>query len=415
MRFAKTRIRKIYQPLSVSVSVEVTSAGSSSLAQTYDEFSGEYIPDRSVSPLVLTPVVNAVASDGTWADGIANRYLADMKWYYSLGSGTSRFDATMQGFGVMTQAASDINGRLTVQNNMAAGTYMRLWFEAVLPDTRTGQNIAVRSRDVILTCDAAVQERLTLAVADRNQLYYPLQDELYMYEWCLAHRGLAGTSAAQTRAMSNPDSYLRKVAVDIRYGDSVLSSGDRYNACSLKVQERSGGSYVDVATGGKVVSADRTGVTFDLRMTGDWTCDIVLLLNGTEADRVHLSFRRSLPAFVVRPVNLSSVREGELRYDKALVTTRAGRMEYQPADGSAPIDCAEAFVDMIWYTSTLYESDRRHTNGQLGVLDLTNVRLGQGDNGWCDVSIEAEYHGVMDTATDGGDTLTDEDGEPYII
>ena len=80
MEIARNRIRRDYAPLTVSASLVCDSAYSP-VMQVYSAAQNEYLPDRTLSPTVLRPIVNAAASDGSWPTPSANAQLANMKWY----------------------------------------------------------------------------------------------------------------------------------------------------------------------------------------------------------------------------------------------------------------------------------------------------------------------------------------------
>ena len=80
METSRKRIRRDFAPLTVSVAIACDSAYSP-LMQVYDAQTGEYEPNRQLSPTVIRPEVNAVASDGSWPNHSANKALANLKWY----------------------------------------------------------------------------------------------------------------------------------------------------------------------------------------------------------------------------------------------------------------------------------------------------------------------------------------------
>jgi hypothetical protein len=418
MKFQTTRIRRVFQPLMVTVSVETSSAGSSGLLQTYDDVSGEYIPDRTLSPLVLTPLVYAACKDGSWENGIANKNIANIKWYYTEGDSSTVKDAEAYSLLTVTRNQSDTNGQAVMVQNLPMGSRIQLWFTGILPDTRTGENIVVTSDRLILATTENVKGELSISVdGETNIVYVPVLDPLFLYEWAVAHGKAEYNSMVYGQALSDPESYMRHVPFRIQYASETLTSGDIFNACTVKIQEKTQqGGYTDVATGGRLVSVSKSEAVFDLRLIGSWSCYVALVYDGAVIGRVLLSFGRKYPAFDVRAINRAPITDGEIRRDRALVTVNAGKILFylNYNDYNAYIDCCEALINLVWYTRTQY-GERRHNCGQEAKLDLSREVIGKAPSGgWVDVSIDAEYHGVQNIATDGGVVLTD-GGEQLII
>lgn len=147
METIKKRKRKIFAPLTTSVTVACDSAFSP-VTQVYNAEIQEYEPDRTVIATVLRPVVTANAVDGSWNDPYVNKLLADMHWFAN-GQDISTLDDWTGKYEISQVGAE--RGSLIIRRNVAPGERIDLHFEAVLPDPRIGFNIDIVSEVVCLS------------------------------------------------------------------------------------------------------------------------------------------------------------------------------------------------------------------------------------------------------------------------
>ena len=172
----RRRIRLVYEPLNIAVSVS-----GSVTTQTYD---GAYHPDRTVTPGVFRPVISAQSSDGT-----AEVTLSDKVWSVDGIQIASHADFT----GAYTVAE---DGALTLRKNVPAGKSYTLRFSAVVKDTRTGNTVEVSTDDIVISTQPKSGEAYSISIGEDQIIRYnPFLDRLHLYEYKVAH-GLAEYSEA---------------------------------------------------------------------------------------------------------------------------------------------------------------------------------------------------------------------------
>lgn len=161
------RLNVIHTPLNVSVSL--TQSGGA-LTQTHCAETGEYVPDRSLTPLVISPAVRTQDPEGVMADGDAQ--LVGVAWYALpvdvaaavpdgsyIGKELSKYRITSATDGYSVDAKS---GALTVSRNVPYLSPVVLVFTAGIPDTRSGSIVRVQDSVTLSTSSVAVAASLTL-------------------------------------------------------------------------------------------------------------------------------------------------------------------------------------------------------------------------------------------------------------
>lgn len=160
------RLNVIYTPLNVSVALIQNGGGPT---QTHCAETGEFIPDRSLTPLVITPVVRVQDPDGIIADGAAS--LTGVSWYVLpediaqavpagtyIGNELSQYLVTeaTEGYSV------DRDGSLRVEANIPYLSPVVLVFTGNVPDIRSGKLVKVQDSLLLSTSSVAVPATLTL-------------------------------------------------------------------------------------------------------------------------------------------------------------------------------------------------------------------------------------------------------------
>lgn len=160
------RLNVIYTPLNVSVSLLVKGG---SLTQTHCAETDEFIPDRGLTPLVLSPEVVIQDPDGILPSGVAA--LTGVCWYAlpediaaSIPSGSyigaelSQYliSAATNGYSI------EADGSLRVESNIRYPSRVVLVFTANIPDNRSGKLIKVQDSVLLSTTSIAVPAALTL-------------------------------------------------------------------------------------------------------------------------------------------------------------------------------------------------------------------------------------------------------------
>lgn len=160
------RIGIVYDPLNISTTMVVRGG---SLTQTHCAETGEYIPDRSLTPLVIRPEVYVNDPNGIMANGKVA--LTGILWYeipqdmvgqitdssYLTGE-LSRYLITNQTDGY--SVAQD--GTLTVTKNIPYLEPKVLVFTASYPDTRSGKILHIQATSTLSTVSLAAAASLSL-------------------------------------------------------------------------------------------------------------------------------------------------------------------------------------------------------------------------------------------------------------
>ena len=123
-----------YRPLHTSGSIEVV--GSVPTKQIYQSVTGEYLPDYTLTPLVLMPICNAVDYDAVSKSGRINSSLTNMVWYERIG--TERTPIS-NGTGYTIVMDGNDKGKITVKKNVQPLVPVTLEFRAEYIDPRTQQ------------------------------------------------------------------------------------------------------------------------------------------------------------------------------------------------------------------------------------------------------------------------------------
>ena len=150
--------------------------------QTHCAETGEFIPDRSLTPLVITPVVRVQDPDGVIADGVAS--LTGVSWYVLpediaqavpagtyIGNELSQYLVTeaTEGYSV------DRDGSLRVEANIPYLQPVVLVFTGNVPDIRSGKLVKVQDSLLLSTSSVAVPATLTLD-KPASWLFNPIAD-----------------------------------------------------------------------------------------------------------------------------------------------------------------------------------------------------------------------------------------------
>lgn len=416
-----TKVHRQYQPLTTTVTLEITSDGG--LVQQYDASTGTFYPDRKKTPLVIRPIVNAVARDGSWENGNCNGKLSLCQWRYRINSSSGSLQPS---YGTITTNTSASNGTFTFVKNIESGTTMAIWFEAALADDRTNSNIEIKSDELILTTNEKAIDEVMLSFREPiNQVYDPFMDKRLQAEWAKAQ-------GASVTAKTDSNSYLRRFTPLVHIGTTLLdaestefatlfNSGD----ISYKIEKynESTKSYVDLAMRYEdgyletdypdVTYVEPSGIEFNCLVMGESEVYRVTLdYKGELKNSVNISFTRNRPAFDVILTNKSPIDSRTKRRDEAVVTYNGGKIEVNG------IDCSESVLDILWLTSTKYNTDVEHCYGREGILDLSKVTIGKEVNGagWLETSVDCEFKGRYEVATDeSGEIITDNNDIAYII
>ena len=151
----------LYQPLSIALTMDMLGG---SLTQRIDELSGDFDPDRAVTPLVLSPHLEVSDPDGIIVVSDQSSNLIDCRWYLASDDSdeTKRITSSTSGF-----TLGDA-GRLTVRRNVEDYAPLHLYFSCAFIDPRT-QRIYRKQHQLTLTSTRSADLKLSLEldVADK--------------------------------------------------------------------------------------------------------------------------------------------------------------------------------------------------------------------------------------------------------
>lgn len=160
----------IFSPLRVSAGMVVTEGV---LTQEYDPNSSEYMPDRRIRPAAVLPVVRVSDPSGLLEDGVANKLLADIRWFEGGISGTEILDSDPN-YEIDRDSENDNRGRITIYKNVPFDNPLTLGFTATLVDMVNGKvrrKAAVAGSVNLTTSTAAVSPVVLIQGYPRGNFY----------------------------------------------------------------------------------------------------------------------------------------------------------------------------------------------------------------------------------------------------
>lgn len=144
----------LYNPLSFAFSMLEIGG---SLSQKRDGITGEYSPDRTITPMVLRPSLSIEDPDGVLANGDYTSSLIDTRWYIGSINENNRITQSTPGYSI------GLNGELSVAVNVQPSSPLTLFFSWAYLDPR--RNEAIRRTEVItLTSVSTVDLNLSIEI-----------------------------------------------------------------------------------------------------------------------------------------------------------------------------------------------------------------------------------------------------------
>lgn len=401
MESIKKRKRKIFAPLTTSVTVACDSAFSP-VTQVYDAEIQEYTPDRSILHTVLRPVVTANATDGSWPDTYANKLLSDMHWFAN-GQDISTLD-DWTGKYEISQVGGE-RGSLIIRRNVAPGERIDLHFEAILADQRLGVNIPIVSEAICLsTIDKSIDSYSASLSEDARIVYQPLLDKLYRYSWRVA-QGLEVASAQTEQGCRDGNEYERTLHFALFRGSTRISTG--YTVKLFRITNILTMTEITVPDP-MVISLGLTSVTLDLRLMAKDDFAVLFYVDNAEVARIQFSV--SLDRFPIEnpePVDSSDILPTDTEIYNRLSAHSEGNV----------IEDVGAYLNITWLTDSAYKSSVRHNDGERTVIQLADTGVGTGvDDSWLLVYANVLQKGPYKVAVDrNGKVFTDSNGVPFIF
>ena len=401
MEISRKRIRRDYSPLSVSTSI-VNITPLSPTEQVYDADTGQYNPDRTISPLGLRPVVNAHAADGSWTTPEANAFLSNMKWYAN-GVDISTLPSWSGKYSINTQATSE-RGTITIERNNTPGETISMHFEAQLVDTRLGVTLPITSPTIILSTTDKSNDSYGINIGNTTTiLYNPFLDRLHEYEYKVAHGIIVG-SAAERAATIDGNAYVRNIPIAAYKGKQKLAA----SAYTVKLYRiNSIASFTELTTDDdEVVEISSSNIQLDLRLIEKGNYLIRAFIGTDEIAQIQFGVDRIYQSFTCNPSNETPILASQtVRIDKAQVDSEGKIIPYP-----------ENIIIIKWYTDSATKTAVYHNEGQDTVFQIKKTGIGDDyTNDWLEVYLDAEQKGAMSVATDGVDILTDENNDTLIF
>lgn len=161
-----------FRPLQINIGFAVD--GSVPNKQNYDADTGTYMPDYTLTPLIIQPQVSCMDKDEFLAAGSINHQLANVKWYEIVGGVSTLIQSTNTNYEITTTGGQA--GRIKVKKNAQPRVPITLEFHAEYSDPRTGQlHTIVRTFSVTCGNSTVFAPQLVLDAADQT-IYNPLTD-----------------------------------------------------------------------------------------------------------------------------------------------------------------------------------------------------------------------------------------------
>jgi len=159
---------KNFSPLHKTFSLLVEGGA---ITQIYYPDKNEYVPDRTITPVVIYPRCSVVDPDNILPNGLVNKELTGVTWRVD-----GHTVAGNNNYSIDT-STGDTRGTLLIMQNIPAGTQVELEFEAQYLDTRTGDWIKFAG-NMMLNTNIAANEVVSVEVDCPTVVEYnPIADE----------------------------------------------------------------------------------------------------------------------------------------------------------------------------------------------------------------------------------------------
>ena len=379
MEFIKQeRIRRYYAPLIISATLKVETPDSG-IGQVYDPNSGNFNPDREITPLVISPNIEASAVDGSWTQQKVANLIGEKKWFVN---------------GV------DISTLLSWQ-----GKYEKivLHFEVILPDERQGITIPVKTNSVALSTLDMSKDTFAISFStEENFMYNPFLDKLLMYDYKSAN----GIAAGNRNDALDENSYKRIIEMMVTKGGVSVNTG--YTLSLKRVTNNM--TLENISQSGDFFHLNLASnkIALDMRMleTGSYVIIVTDDETNKEVARKQFSVSRQSPSYDIDIFSTARISQGD-RLHRNKVTVQYGK---SIIEHPAPI------LRFLWLTETATEGLKEWNEGDKTVIDI--LRAGVGFtyiNDSMDLQVGSEMKGIFERVTDeNGEVFTDENGEIFI-
>lgn len=404
MRSKDNFINRVYEPLDVSQRLVCLTDGSPA-TQVYNTDTGEYEPNREITPTVVYPDIVAWASDNSWANKQCNSILDEMVWKVNgvdittIASWKGKYEILQDG---------SMRGALKVMRNLTREEKSSLTFSAIIPDYRLQTRLKVNTEELVLSTYNKTEDTYGLSFGNADKiLYNPFLDKLALYDYKVAH-SLITFSNNDRQACYDGNQYERSVPLHVFKGVKEINTG--YTVKVLKIVNAN--TFVDVSNGySEVAKVTTNEVVFDLRAidSGDYVIRIVVGKNVVAQRQI--SFGRTYQDFEAEVLNLTAIyNDDKQKKHKALITIDKNVVE-----------CPESILEIKWFTQAIDVLNNATTEkywnvGETVVYDIEKTGVGKTINDGIHVLYDASFKGALQDAADkDGNVYTDADGNTYMF
>ena len=404
MRSKDNFINRVYEPLDVSQRLVCLTDGSPA-TQVYNTDTGEYEPNREITPTVVYPDIVAWASDNSWTNKQCNSILDEMVWKVNgvdittIASWKGKYEILQDG---------SMRGALKVTRNLTREEKSSLTFSAIIPDYRLQTRLKVNTEELVLSTYNKTEDTYGLSFGNADKiLYNPFLDKLALYDYKVAH-GLITFSNEDRQACYDGNQYERSVPLHVYKGVKEINTG--YTVKVLKIVNAN--TLVDVSNGySEVAKVTTSEVVFDLRAidSGDYAIRIVVGKNVVAQRQI--SFGRTYQDYEAEVLNLTAIyNDDKQKKHKALITIDKNVVE-----------CPESILEIKWFTQAIDVSNNATTEkywnvGETVVYDIEKTGVGKTISDGIHVLYDASFKGALQDAADkDGNVYTDADGNTYMF
>lgn len=385
----KKRLYTDYEPLSMAVSLEV-STPHSSVGQVYDPIENSFAPDREITPLVITPIVRANTLEDSWSQIFANPLLAEMKWFVN-GAEISTLQDWNQKYSINQEGLK--KGAITIEYNIAVEKHIELHFEAVVPDERTGTNVPIISAPINLTTVDKAGDTWGVSIdVEPDIIYNPFLDKLLMYDYKVAN----GISAGSRADAIDSNAYEKTINLLVTRGGVKVTAG--YTAHFYKLN---GQTMTEITNDIEVIAKTNSSIKLDLRFIEKEDYMIIVKSEDKEVARTQFSATRSYPKYGVEILSGVSIRPNQYVH----------RNKVAVKHNSQIVEIPEPLIRMIWFTDTDNLIGKQWQEGNRCFIDILKTGIGKTYlDSWMDLYIKTAHKKAFHQYED----FTDTNGNIYI-
>lgn len=404
MRSKDNFIPRQYAPLDVSQKLTCITDNSPA-TQVYNTDTGEYEPNREITPTVIYPDITGWASDNSWANKQCNSILDEMVWKVNgvdittIASWRGKYEILQDG---------SMRGALKVKRNLTREEKCSLTFSAVIPDHRLQARLKVNTEELVLSTYNKTEDTYGLSFGNTDKISYnPFLDKLALYEYKVAHE-LIAFSNDERNACYDGNQYERSIPLHVFKGTKEVKTG--FTIKVFKVVSAT--SLVDVSSGfSEVIEVTTNEVKFDLRAINAADYVIRVLVKNNVVAQKQISFNRTYQEYVAEVLNLTAIyHDDKTKSHKALILIDKNELEYP-----------ESVLDIRWFTLATdvknNATTEKHWNvGSTVLYNIEETGVGETINDGIHVMYDASFKGALQDATDkDGNVYTNSDGETYMF